>query len=137
MKLYHVYTINPLGEKCIEHTYTSGDDAEFFLAQIDGTIDPNWDAGIDEQIVDEKPRELAPIMFEYFKWEEFDVRFTDAATGEPLMEPVFEPIPIPRNEFLRELKAGNRRLLDVVCHNQEARFSNHRSDNDVDTDLPF
>ena len=57
MKLYHVYTINPIGEKCIENTFDNGDDAELFLAQLDSTLDPSCDAGIDEEILDEKPYE--------------------------------------------------------------------------------
>ena len=137
MKLYHVYTINPLGQKTIEHTYISGKDAEWFLAQIDEDLDPNFDAGIEEEVLDEKPRELVPIWYEYYRWEQSDIRFIDVATGEPMMEPAREPMPITRNEFLQELKAGNKRFLDIVCHNQEGRFPYHTSDDDIDIDLPF
>ena len=137
MKLYHVFTINPIGEKCIESTFVNGDDAEDFLAQIDGAIDPSWDVGIDEEVVEEKPRELVPIWFEYFKWELSDVHFVDAATGEPQMEPTWEPMPITRLEFLQELKAGNKRFLEIVCENQESRFIGSSNNADTEEDLPF
>jgi len=137
MKLYHVYTINPIGEKYIENTYTSEHDAELFLEELDGALDPNFDAGIDEEIIDEKPRKLAPVWFEYYRWEQSDVRYVDAATGEPQLEPVWEPIPITRTEFLRELKAGNKRFLDVVCENQESRFIGSSNSINDEEDLPF
>ena len=71
MKLYQVYTINPVGEKTVEFTTINGDDAEDFLAQIDGALGWEFDYGIDEKEIDAKSRELPEVKFYYVCEDEF------------------------------------------------------------------
>jgi hypothetical protein len=105
MKIYRVYTINPLGEKAIELETKSSFDADLFLAQIDGAYGWDWDYGIDEENIDD--------MFAYFlEYEDWDFG-PDEATGEPTAWPVLAYKEITREKALSLIREGRRNEIAV------------------------